>query len=254
MTRSGSRILLLFLLATSLVASAYAAGTPGLDLRALIREVEDQYTGISSHAIMTMQVRTEHWQRSLKMEAWSLGRDQFLIRILEPAKERDVATLKIGREVWNYLPKVDRTIKIPPSMMGGAWMGSHITNNDLVKQSHIDQDYDFSLLTETNDFWRIEGLPKPDAAVVWGKIIYQVGKADRVPQRVEYFDEAMVKVREILFDQVKTVDDRRLPLRMIVQPMDKPEEQTLLQYHQIAFDIPLNEDFFSLRNLKRSRP
>jgi outer membrane lipoprotein-sorting protein len=238
-------------MATLLAVSGHAEVVTNLDLRALIREVEDQYTGTSSHANMTMQVSTEHWKRSLKMEAWSMGRDQFLIRILEPAKERDVATLKNGREVWNYLPKVDRIIKIPPSMMGGAWMGSHITNNDLVKQAHIDQDYEFSMLTETDDFWRIEGLPKPEAAVVWGKIIYQVGKADRVPQRVEYFDEAMVKVREILFDQVKTIDNRRLPLRMIVQPMDKPEEQTLLQYHQIEFDIPLNEDFFSLRNLKR---
>ncbi len=243
--------LLLFSMATLLAVSGHAEVVTNLDLRALIREVEDQYTGTSSHANMTMQVSTEHWKRSLKMEAWSMGRDQFLIRILEPAKERDVATLKNGREVWNYLPKVDRIIKIPPSMMGGAWMGSHITNNDLVKQAHIDQDYEFSMLTETDDFWRIEGLPKPEAAVVWGKIIYQVGKADRVPQRVEYFDEAMVKVREILFDQVKTIDNRRLPLRMIVQPMDKPEEQTLLQYHQIEFDIPLNEDFFSLRNLKR---
>lgn len=245
------KIIFIFALATVLGTPSYGAAASGLDLRTLIREVEDQYTGISSHSIMTMQVRTAHWQRSLKMEAWSLGREQFLIRILDPAKERDVATLKSGREVWNYLPKVDRTIKIPPSMMGGAWMGSHITNNDLVKQAHIDQDYDFSMLTETENFWRIEGLPKPDAAVVWGKIIYQVGKVDRVPQRVEYFDEAMIKVREILFDQVQTVDDRRLPLRMIVQPLNKPEEQTLLHYEQIAFDIPLNRDFFSLRNLKR---
>jgi hypothetical protein len=222
-----------------------------LDLRALIREVEDQYTGKSSHALMTMQVRTEHWQRSLKMEAWSRGRDRFLVRILEPAKERGVATLKNDREVWNYLPKVDRTIKIPPSMMGGAWMGSHITNNDLVKQSHIDQDYDFSLLEQTPDFWRIEGLPKPEAAVVWGKIVYQIGRADRVPQRIAYFDEDMAMVREIIFDKVQTVEARRLPMRMTVQPLDKPEEQTLLEYEQIAFDVSLPENFFSLRNLKR---
>jgi hypothetical protein len=200
---------------------------------------------------MTMQVRTEHWQRSLKMEAWSRGRDRFLVRILDPAKERGVATLKNDREVWNYLPKVDRTIKIPPSMMGGAWMGSHITNNDLVKQSHIDQDYDFRLLEQTVDFWRIEGLPKPDAAVIWGKIVYQIGKADRVPQRIAYFDEDMAMVREIHFDKVQTVDTRRLPMRMTVQPLDKPEEQTVLEYYQIAFDVSLPENFFSLRNLKR---
>jgi outer membrane lipoprotein-sorting protein len=243
-------IVLLCLLSTFAIAAVASAGT-GFDLRALIREVEDQYTGNSSHAFMRMEVRTEHWQRALEMEAWSRGRDRFLVRILEPAKERDVATLKNDREVWNYLPRVDRTIKIPPSMMGGAWMGSHITNNDLVKQSHIDQDYGFTLLNETDDFWLIEGLPKPEAAVIWGKITYRIGKTDRVPQQIAYFDEDMVKVREIRFEDVQTIDGRRLPLRMIVQPLDKPDEQTVLQYDRLVFDLPLEDDFFSLRNLKR---
>src|SRR5690606_10123924 len=137
------------------------------------------YVGLSSHARMEMEVSTENWQRRLTMEAWSLGRDHFLVRILEPPKERGVTTLKVNQEVWNFLPKVDRVIKIPPSMMGGAWMGSHITNNDLVKAAHIDEDYTFSLLEETDEDWRIEGLPRPEAAVVWGKIVYQIRKADR---------------------------------------------------------------------------
>lgn len=247
--RKTVRIIVLALTLVGLLPGAAPAAP--LDLRKLIREVEDQYIGLSSRARMIMQVKTEHWQRSLEMEAWSEGRDYFLIRILAPPKERGVATLKAGREVWNYLPKVDRIIKIPPSMMGGAWMGSHITNNDLVKQSHIDEDYDFRLLNETEAFWRIEGLPKPEAAVVWGKIVYQVGKAGRVPQRVEYFDEQMLKVREILFDQVRTVGERTIPLRMIVQPLDKPAEQTVLHYREIVFDLPIAKDFFSLRNLKR---
>ena len=198
-----------------------------------------------------MQVKTSHWERTLEMEAWSLERDRFLTRILSPPKERGVSTLKVEQEVWNYLPKVDRTIKVPPSMMGGAWMGSHITNNDLVKAAHVDEDYDFALLEENDDFWRIEGLPKPEAAVVWGKIVYQVEKARRVPQVVEYFDEDQVKVREIRFDDVQTVNGRAVPLRMVVQPLEKPEETTVLHYRQIEFDIPMEEAFFSLGNLKR---
>jgi len=232
---------LLLLLATPAAA---------VDLRQLIREVEDQHVGRSSHARMRMEVSTEHWQRSLDMEAWSLGRDHFLVRILEPPKERGVATLKVRQEVWNYLPKVDRVIKVPPSMMGGAWMGSHITNNDLVKAAHVDEDYDFTLLEETAESWRIEGLPKAEAAVVWGKIVYQVRKADRVPLQIEYFDEEMVKVRDIRFADVRRVGERNIPLRMTVQPLDRPQEHTVLQYDELAFDIAIEEDFFSLRNLK----
>jgi hypothetical protein len=198
-----------------------------------------------------MLVRTANWERTLEMEAWSLERDYFLVRILEPAKERGVATLKRDREVWNYLPKVDRVIKVPPSMMGGSWMGSHITNDDLVKASHVDRDYTFRLLEESPDHWLIECTPRPDAAVVWGKIVYRLRKAPRVPQQVDYYDEAQVRVRELRFDDVQTVGGRSVPLRLTVVPLDKPGEETVLHYRDLTFGVALDQGFFTLRTLQQ---
>jgi len=229
----------------------FASPVRALDLAALVREVEQQYHGVSSRALTEMTVRTANWERSLKMEAWSLGRDYFLVRILEPAKERGVATLKRDNEVWNYLPKVDRTIKVPPSMMGGSWMGSHITNDDLVKANHVDQDYTFRLLEESDHHWLIEGIPKPEAAVVWGKIIYRLGKQPRVPLQVDYYDEDRQRVREIRFDEVQRLGGRTVPLRLTVTPLDKPEEQTILYYRTLEFDIPIEQGFFNLRSLQQ---
>jgi hypothetical protein len=222
-----------------------------LDLRALIKDVEQQYMGLSSHATTVMRVKTAHWDRTLEMEAWSLERDYYLIQILEPAKERGVATLKRDREIWNYLPKVDRIIKVPPSMMGGSWMGSHITNDDLVKASHVDEDYTFSLLEETPGEYLIECLPRENAAVVWGKIIYRIGKQPRVPLEVDYFDEEMVRVRQIVFDDVQNIGDRIVPMRLTVLPLEKPDERTVFEYRDLVFDLDLDENFFSLRRLKQ---
>ena len=222
-----------------------------VELAELIRDVEQQYHGTSSHALTTMQVRTTYWERTLEMEAWSLGRDYFLVRILEPAKERGVATLKRDREVWNYLPKVDRTIKVPPSMMGGSWMGSHITNDDLVKASHVEQDYTFRLLEESPDHWLIECTPRPEAAVVWGKIIYRLRKSPRVPEQIDYYDEEKQRVREILFSDVRTLGDRTVPLKLTVTPLDKPGEQTVLHYRDLTFDIAIDQGYFNLRSLQQ---
>lgn len=221
-----------------------------VDLQQLIHQVETQYHRQSSHAKVVMEVATENWSRSLEMESWSRGRDYFLTRILEPPKEQGVATLKALKEVWNYLPKVDRVIKIPPSMMGGSWMGSHITNDDLVKESQVDQDYTFTLLEETAMSWRVECRPRPEAAVVWGKLVYEIEKARILPLRVDYYDEAMTLVREIVFDDVRVVSGTAIPLRMTIRPVDKPKERTVMQYRDIEFDIPIGRDFFSLRNLK----
>lgn len=241
-------LLLIVLLLTGSTLSSSA-----IDLRELIRTVERQYTGQSSISEVEMTVVTGHWERHLKMESWSLGRERFLVRILAPIKEKGVATLKVENEVWNYLPKVDRVIRIPPSMMGGAWMGSHITNDDLVKANHIDQDYDFTLLEETSESWQIEGLPKPDAPVIWGKIIYQIRKQQLVPSQVDYFDEENILVRRILFDDVQTVSGRTIPLKMTVLPQEKPKEKTVMHYRKLQFDVDLREDFFSLGNLKGRR-
>lgn len=241
-----SRLALGLLLVMPLAPSAMA-----LDMRELIREIEDRHTGRSSRAVMRMQVKTAHWERNLLMNAVSLGRDHFLVRIEEPPKEKGVATLKVDQEVWNYLPKVDRVIKVPPSMMGGSWMGSHITNNDLVKASKIDEDYDFALLGETDAVWRIDCIPKPNAAVVWGRIVYLVEKERRVPLSVDYFDEDGVKVRTITFGDVREVDGRLVPMLMNVQPLEKPDESTVLHYTELDFDIAVEKSFFSLRNLRQ---
>ena len=230
-----------------------AAPAMAFDLSALIRKVEQQYNGDSSEVELEMTIKTGHWQRTLKMESWSLGRDRFLTRILAPAKEKGVATLKVDREVWNYLPKVDRVIRIPPSMMGGAWMGSHITNDDLVKANHIDEDYAFRLRQEDEQTWVIEGVPKPEAAVIWGKIVYQIRKEPLVPVEIKYFDEEGILVRRILFDDVQTVSGRTIPLRMKVLPQEKPDEMTLMQYRKVKFDVNLDESFFSLGRLKGRR-
>ena len=251
MDTATNKLLSIILLLIALLLTDLARAS-ALDVQAMIREIEQQYMGTSSHALSTMQVKTAHWERTLEMEAWSLGRDYFLVRILEPVKERDVATLKRDREVWNYLPKVDRIIKIPPSMMGGSWMGSHITNDDLVKANHIDEEYNLRLIEETDDHFMVECLPKPDAAVVWGKIVYRIRKEPRVPVQIDYFDEEMVRVREMHFDDVRQLGDRIVPLRLTVLPLEKPDESTIMQYYELEYDVPLDESYFSLRNLKKS--
>ena len=202
-------------------------------LQQLIRQVETQYNGESAHALTTMSVSTENWQRTLSMEFWSWQRERFLTRILRPAKEKGVGTLKIDREVWNYLPKVDRVIKIPSSMMGGAWMGSHITNDDLVKSSHVDKDYQFTLLSADELSYQIECLPWPDTPTVWGKLIYTIDRPTLTPKQIRYFDEEMILVRTIYFDQLQKTGERIIPMRMRVQPADKPGEQTVLHYQSM---------------------
>lgn len=219
----------------------------------LLDATDDINRGASSHGVMSMQVQTARYSRTMKMEVWSQGEDRSLVRLLEPAKDKGVSTLRSGDNIWNYLPNVDRTVKVPAAMMGGAWMGSHITNDDLVRSSRLADDFSATQLSKPGvagaTTWRIQLVAKPDAAVVWGKVIVEIA-ADKLPKSVEYFDEQGRLVRTLRFEDIKTIDGRTMPTVQRVLPADKPGEFTLLRVESMDFDLPLPDSTFTLQALK----
>ncbi len=219
--------------------------------------VDQLMRGESSIARITMDIRTENWDRSLTLRAWSLGSDYSLIRVETPQREAGTATLMAGQEVWNYLPRVDRTLKLPSSMMAGSWMGSHFSNDDLVKESRLVDDYeiaiDFEGARDGADVWEFVLTPLPEAPVVWGKIRWQVRKEDFMPTWTRYYDESDEIVRTMIFSEIRLMGSRLVPSVMTMVPADKPGETTVVRYHELDFDVDLEEDFFSLRNLRSAR-
>ena len=257
MTRPLAHILALTVLAGLMpVISASAQA----DARAIMDRIDRLLRGDSSHGVATMEVVTEHWERRMTMEIWSLGTDYALVRLLAPKKEAGIATLRAEDNIWNYLPKVDRTIKIPAGMMGGSWMGSHFTNDDLVKESRLIDDYDIAIAFDGAAadsggaaVWDFVLTPKPEAAVVWGHIDYRVRQDDLMPLRARYYDEEGRLARTMAFGGFRELGGRRVPADMHVHPADAPEERTTIRYRELEFDIAVEPLFFSLRNLKKDR-
>ncbi len=221
----------------------------------IVDQVDQLLRGDSSQGTLTMQIVTENWQRSLTMQVWSQGTENSLVRIEKPRKEAGMATLKVGNNIWNYLPKVSRTIKIPTSMMMASWMGSHFTNDDLVKESSMSRDYVITISYEGerngSSVYEFTLIPKPDAAVVWGKLELEVRQDDLMPTWHRYYDEDGTLIRELTFSEYTLMGGRRVPTRLVMQPYDKPGEQTVIIYDDLAFDVPIQADTFSLRNLER---
>ncbi len=234
-----------------------AAPVQAIEVGELIRHIDKLWRGETSQATMTMTVKTRRYERSMTMEAWSRGKDYSLVVIQDPVKDRGIATLKVEENIWNYLPKINRVTKVPSSMMSGSWMGSHFTNDDLVKESTYEDDYDSSITFEGKRdgraIYEITSIPKPNAAVVWGKVTMEIDQKTLAPYRALYYDEEGVLIRTMSFDQIQSIDGRAVPMRMSLQPEDKPNESTVIVYSAIEFGVPLQESFFSLQNLKKRR-
>ncbi|MDH5638295.1 MAG: outer membrane lipoprotein-sorting protein [Nitrospinota bacterium] len=256
--RSAARGLTAAILTVALSAGAMAhAETPQEKATRILERVDDMWRGKSSRAVFSMEVRTKRYKRKLSLEAWSKGKDLSLVIIKAPVKERGTATLKSGTSIYTYLPKTDRTIRLTSGMMMGSWMGSHFTNDDLVKESRMSDDYDVSIAfdgeRDGQQIYEFELIPKPDAAVVWGKITMAVRKDDLMPIVSTYFDEDMERMRTMAFSDIKTMGGRKFPATLRVTPEDKPDEYTEVVYHKMEFDISLSDNLFSISSLKRSR-
>lgn len=227
-----------------------ATNSANISARELIRQIETQYQGKTSHGKTRMIIQTENWKRTLEMESWSEGRDKFLTKILTPQKERGTCTLKVDNNIWNYIPRIDRMIKIPSSLMGESWMGSHLTNDDLVKENKIDELYTLSIIASTAERIEIKGIPQPEAAVVWGKLIYVIDSEKLIPLHVDYYDEEGVKVRRVEFTKPTLVNNKWIPKIMKILPLEKPNEYTEMEYLEIEFDLKLSKNLFSLKSLR----
>lgn len=221
----------------------------------ILRELDDLWRGTSSYSILTMRVKTANYSRDMTLEGWSKGKEKSLIRILKPLKEKGTATLKSDTNVYSYLPRTDRTIRLTSGMMMGSWMGSHFTNDDLVKESRMEDDYNPSITFEgvrdDAEIMEFTLTPKPDAPVVWGKIVAIVIKDGFIPLKYYYYDEDMNIARTFIFSQVVDLAGRPRPKIMKVIPADKPDEYTEIIYDKLELDISIDDSFFSLSRLKR---
>jgi hypothetical protein len=239
----------------TLAAAVGATAPPPRDARAILDHVDDLFRGRSSRGRASMTVTTAYWTRTLTLEFWSQGTERTLIRILAPQKEKGTATLRVGNDLWNFLPKVKRTIKLPSSMLQASWMGSHFTNDDLVKESRMTQDYTFAItfdgMRDGQTVLEITCTPRPEAAVVWGQVVVRVRAENHLPLAALFYDERMTLARTITYSEVRTLGGRELPTHLVVVPIDKPEESTRIVYEDIRFDEPIPDDTFSLRSLEQ---
>ena len=234
-----------------MVVVALAGLSHGADETAeqAVERVGRLFHGKSSVATLKMDIVNSEETRSLAMTMWSLG-EKVRIRIDGPREEAGTVILKLGSAVWCYLPKSKSTVKVPLSMSAGSWMGSDFTIDDLVKESALGRDY-----TSAVSFEGKRGevavreytlTPKPNAPVVWGKIVLQIRQADRAPTWQGYYDEDGRLLRELIFSDHKAMGGRVIPTRMTMRATQNPGAQTTIEYQDVAFEVPVDEATFSL--------
>jgi outer membrane lipoprotein-sorting protein len=219
----------------------------------IVQSAFDHYRGKASEATVEMVIHRPDWERGMQMEVWTQGAGDSLIHITAPAKDRDNGTLKKGRDMWTYNPKVNRTIKLPPALMAQSWMGSDFSNNDLAKSDSLINDYVHTLSGTATDqghrVYIIKSVPKSDAPVVWGMQVLHI-RDDHVILSEEFYDEDLKPVKRMTGEQIQMMGGRMFPKVWRMQESDKEDQYTLLRYHELQFLDHLPDGYFTLNRLK----
>jgi len=220
----------------------------------IVKKMDQKMRGNTSKAEMTMKIIRPTWSRTVRFKFWSKGHSYSMILITAPARDEDSAFLKRNREIWNWVPQISRVVKLPPSMMMQSWMGSDFTNDDLIKESSVVTDYNHTIIGDStlmnHDCYEIKMIPKPNAPVVWGKVLIWVTKKGYMELRAEFFDEDGNLVNTMVASDIKNIGGRELPSHLEMIPADKKGHKTVLDYQSLTFNSPIPDRFFSIQNMK----
>lgn len=225
---------------------------PSVD--ALMQHLDDLYRSTSSQATMTMEIVTADYQRTLTMQTWTRGQDEALIVVLSPSREAGTATLRTNEGLWNYAPRADRLMRIPSGLMSEGWMGSHLSNDDLMRETSFATDYTTTLsFVEEGGTrqLRARSIPGPRAAVAYTQVDFYVDATTWTPLRTEFFDGAD-RVRTMRYLDVREVDGRPIPMTIRVEPADRPQEFTRMTYDSLQLNAPVDANLFTQQSLRRA--
>lgn len=211
------------------------------------------YRSESAESKMTMTIKRDERERELSVQGFSQGEERGLFVITSPAREAGTATLRTSEGLWNYAPRADRLMRVPSGMLSEDWMGSHLTNDDLVRETSFEEDFEVELSWGERDGERVlqaTMVPREGAPVTYSKIEYALDAEAWTPIEAVYFDGEEA-VRTITFSDVKEVDGRPIPHQVEVRPADAPGEFTRMVYEELKFDVPIDDSIFSQQGMRR---
>ncbi|HTB30959.1 MAG TPA: outer membrane lipoprotein-sorting protein [Bacteroidia bacterium] len=233
----------------------FAFGNTDPTAKEIVTKAENNIHGLTSATIITIDIVRPTWKRSMTIKGWTKGEDYSIMLVTAPAKDAGTVFLKRIREIWNWVPSIERVVKLPPSMMSQSFMGTDFTNDDLVKASSRIDDYTHKIVGDSvvagRKCWKIEMIPTPNAAVVWSKVNMWVDQKDYLELRLEFYDEDNKLVDILQCSDVRTLGGRIMPCKMEMIPAEKKGQETIITYNSATFNQPVDESFFTTENMKK---
>jgi outer membrane lipoprotein-sorting protein len=130
------------------------------------------------------------------------GRDKMVSLFLDPPSERDRATLRLGENMWLYIPNVGKPIRITSlqSVIGGVF------NNADILQLDFSEEYNVEGTEEKPDGYTLR-LKAKTGAVAYDRLVMQVDKKLLLPLTIEAYAASGLLVKTLRYSEIKDFGD-----------------------------------------------
>jgi outer membrane lipoprotein-sorting protein len=224
----------------------------------ILKKAEQKLTASTIEADLDITIKRPKWTKTMGLKTWGKGSDYAMAYVKSPAKDAGTVYLKAGNDVYNYLPKIKKTVKLPANLLSQNWMGTDMSTDDIVKLTKLTTDYKATLAGSVTlsdrDCYVLLLLPKPDASVLWGKMVLAIDKQDYIQMKTLFYDEDMELVNTVIASQVKNMGGKMLASKMVMIPAGKKGQTTTVIYSSMKFDSPISASFFTKSNMSNVKP
>jgi len=239
---------------TSLILACATSFVFGQNPTTLLQQAEAKLSGSRSAAEVSIRTVRPRWERTMDAKIWNEGMDKTMILITGPAREKGTVFLRNGDEVWHYVPGIKKVVALPAAMVQ-SWMGTDFTNDALINAGSLVEDYTHKLKgivsVDGTPCYQIELVPKPEAAVVWGKVITHISVKQTLQLRTEFYDEDDYLITTLKASEIKDIGGQALPSKLTIIPADEEGFYTEMTYKKLDFNPIFAPDFFERSNMKQ---
>lgn len=243
-------------LGSSILLSGEAEGKKAPTAVELMRAMDQNLTFETRTSKLKMVVEDGRRTRTYEMMTYSRGEEDTAIEYQKPRREKGTRMLKLGNELWLYMPSIDRVQKISGHMLRQGMMGSDVSYEDMMASRELEKLYDAKVSGEdTLDgraCWKLEMVGKDDT-VAYPRRVTWIDQETLIPIKQELYALSGMLLKTWTMSDIKPFGKRLFPMRMTIRDHIKKSSKTVIEFSDLEFGVKLEQEVFSMRWLERRR-
>ncbi len=225
----------------------------GQEAKSLVSKAEASQMKFASTATIRITSVRPTYTKVLDVKVWALNNSYALVQITAPERERGTAYVRAQNKMWSFLPKANKVIQLPSSMLMQGWMGSDMQMDNLLGEASYAQEYllVYKGTEEANGraCHVIEATPKPGVPVVWSKVLLYIAKDAPDFVRIRYMDKRGNNAQRVDVLKHAVMDGVRMPVVLTITPSGK-KQHTQVEIVAWKKNSSLTPSFFTPERLK----